>query len=304
MSDAPEFVEIDEASFFIGPVLGAAGIPAEFFEGDNLDTIMETGEAFEYGDDPNTLILQYPSHEGGVSILLELDGDAYGLINAWPFLPQVLNAEVEPLKVAASPDGRQAFVTGRVGNAAVVFFDDGYIENAPAYRTGEIFYAQFYGILTQASLAEEEEFQVSPGDEGYQELLESGRVPDENGVMTISWDDAAGMMPRFDIAPNAFEFRGPVTAIDPLTDWLVPDTAIVHVTIMRPFSDEDGNPVDEGFDLPMLIRPEMIEGGALPQPGDEIQGLAFLYGTGFSDDEEDEDEDGAGDQNDGVPLLS
>lgn len=293
MTEAPEFVEIDEQRFFNGYVLPAAGIPQEFFHPDHMGTIMEAGEAFQYENDPNIALLQYPSAEGGVSMLLDWDGDAYGLMNAWPFLPQIINAEIEPLKVEISPDGRQAFVTARVGAAAVVFFDDGFVENAQLYRDGEVVYAQFYGIVTQASPADGEDFRIGPGDEGYQELLDAGKVPDEDGALTISWADAAGMMPRFDIAPNAFEFRGPVTAIQPLTDWLVPDAAIVHVTVMRPFIDEEGNHVEDGFDLPMLIRPELVEGGKLPEPGEEMQGLAFLYGTGFADGD---DED--------VPLLN
>ena len=293
MSDTPEFFEIDEERFFNGIVLGAVGVPVEFFQPDNMGAIMEAGESFQYEDDPNVVVLQYPSSESGLSILLDWDGDAYGLMNAWPFLPKVINAEIEPLKVETSPDGRQAFVTARVGAAAVVFFDDGFVETAQQYRDAEIVYAQFYGIVTQASPADGEDFQIGPGDEGYQELLEAGKIPDENGVLTIAWADAAGMMPRLDIAPNAFEFRGPVASVEPLTDWLVPDAAIVHVTVMRPFTDEEGNPVEDGFDLPMLIRPDLIEGGKLPEPGEEMQGLAFLYGTGFADDDGDD-----------VPLLN
>lgn len=293
MSQPPEFTELDEQRFFNGIVLGAVGVPSEFFQPENMNALMEAGEAFQYADDPNVVMLQYPSSDSGLAILLDWDGDAYGLMNAWPFLPKVINAEIDPLKIETSPDGRQAFVTARVGTAAVVFFDDGFVESAQRYRDAEIVYAQFYGIVTQASPAEAEDFRIAPGDEGYQELLDAGKVPDQDGVMTISWADAAGMMPRFDIAPNAFEFRGPVTEIEPLTDWLVPDAAIVRVTVMRPFTDEEGNPVEDGFDLPMLIRPDLIEGGRLPRPGEEVQGLAFLYGTGLADDD---DED--------VPLLN
>lgn len=298
MNDTPEFVEIDEERFFNGNVLGAAGVPSEFFQPENMSAIMEAGEAFQYDDDPNAVMLQYPSAESGIAMLLDWDGDAYGLVNAWPFLPQVINAEIEPVKVEASPDLRQGFVTARVGAAAVVFFDDGFVENAPLYRDDDIVYAQFYGIITQASIGDAEELQIGPGEEGYDELLAAGTIPDEGGVLTISFTDTAGMMPRFDIAPNAFEFRGPVVAVEPLSDWLVPDAAIVHVTVMRPFTDEDGNHVDDGFDLPMLIRPELIEGGKLPQPGEVLQGLGFLYGTGFEGDDEDE-----GDEGEAAPPL-
>ena len=291
MNEAPEIVEIDEDSFPNIPLLAAAGVPEDFFEEDRMNAWLEAGEAFQIDDHPNFAVLNYPSAEGGVAMLLRWLGDAYGLVNAWPFLPTVISAEIAPLKLAVDAEGVQAFVTARMGGAVLTFFDDGFIENGPAYRAAEIAYAQFYGIANQAAPAEATEFEIGPDDEEFGQLVAAGHEVAEGGAIRISMAGAAIMVPRFDIAPNAFEFRGPVVGVEPLPDWICPDAAVVHVTVLRPFEDEDGTPLEDGFDLPILMRPGLIDGEMLPQPGEEMQGIAFLYGTGFEGDPGDDDDD-------------
>lgn len=284
MTNAPEFVELDTDAFYNDAIMAAAGIEASFYDEDNLARYLDDGVAVQGVDDANAELLQYPSEDGGVAMLLRFQQGVYDLLNAWPFLPVVLSAEVVPLKVAASPDGLQAFVTGRVGNAILTWFDDGFIENAPTYRAGDVAYAQFYGLATQAAPAEKSVFQIGPDDEDFDQLVDAGQPVNDEGLIEISISGAAIIMPRADIAPNAFEFRGPVMAVEPLTDWIAPDAAVVHVTVMRPFEDEEGNPVEDGFDLPILMRPDLVDGGHLPQPGEDLQGIVFLYGTGFDGD--------------------
>ena len=108
------------------------------------------------------------------------------------------------------------------------------------------------------------------------------------------------MAPRFDIAPNAYEFRGQVVSLAELNDWIVPEAAIARVTVMRPFEDEDGQPDAEGLDLPILLRKPLLDGDGWPQPGDEVEGIIYVYGSGFAapfDDDEGEPEAG-------VPILT
>lgn len=291
MNKTPEFVEIEEESFPNISVLAAAGVPEDFFEEDRMNALLEAGEAFQFEDQPNYAMLHYPSSEGGVAVLLRWMGDAYGLVNAWPFLPQVATAEIVPLKAAVSPEQSQAYVTARIGTSVLTFFDDGYVENGALYRDGDIFYAQFYGIGTQARTAEEAEFFIGPEDEEFEQLVALGHELNDEGNVALSLAGTALIVPRLDIAPNAFEFRGPVVAVETPEEWLTPDAAIVHVTVARPFEEEDGTPSEEGFDLPILLRPDLIEGGTMPQPGEELQGLVFLYGTGFEGDPADEGED-------------
>lgn len=284
MTMPPEFVEIDDESFYNGTVLIAAGLDADFFDEARMTAYLEAGIAVQGVDDANLELLQYPSEEGGVAMLLRFQGDAYDLINAWPFLPVVVNSEIVPLKAAVAPAGTQAFVTGRVGSAVLTWFDDGFIENAPDYRAGKVAYGQFYGLAAQLSEAESTVFQIGPGDEEFEQLVAAGQKLNEDGVITISMAGAAMCVPRPDIALNAFEFRGPVMAGELLARWITPDAAVVHVTILRPYEDEDGTALEEGFDLPILVHPNIIDGGALPRPGDEVQGIVFLYGTGFEGD--------------------
>lgn len=300
MSTKPEFLTLNAEVFYNGPALEAAGIGPDMWDEDRLSEYLEDGVAFEAEDDPNSAIVQYPSEEGGLAMLLRWDDEAYELLNAWPFLPEVVSTPASPFRIGESPEGDQALVTCQVGGAALVYFEDSYLLIRDEYRAGEVEFAQFYAIGAQLRPAGAGALEIGPDDPAYASLLESGSTPNANGNLEFSLAGAALMAPRFDIAPNAYEFRGPVVSLAELNDWIVPDAAIARVTVMRPFEDEDGQPDAEGLDLPILLRKEMLEGGDWPNPGDEVEGIIYVYGSGFAapfdDDEEDAPEAG-------VPIL-
>ena len=142
---------------------------------------------------------------------------------------------------------------------------------------------------------------IGPDDPAYASLLESGSTPNANGNLEFSLEGAALMAPRFDIAPNAYEFRGQVVSLAELNDWIVPEAAIARVTVMRPFEDEDGQPDAEGLDLPILLRKPLLDGDGWPQPGDEVEGIIYVYGSGFAAPFDDDEE---GEVEAGVPILT
>ena len=143
--------------------------------------------------------------------------------------------------------------------------------------------------------------EIGPDDPAYASLLESGSTPNANGNLEFSLEGAALMAPRFDIAPNAYEFRGQVVSLAELNDWIVPEAAIARVTVMRPFEDEDGQPDAEGLDLPILLRKPLLDGDGWPQPGDEVEGIIYVYGSGFAAPFDDDEE---GEVEAGVPILT
>ncbi len=300
MSNTPEFLTLDAEVFYNGAALEAAGMGPDMWDEDRLSEYLEDGVAFEAEDDPNSAIVQYPSEEGGLAMLLRWDDEAYELLNVWPFLPEVVSTPAAPIRVGESPEGDQAFVTCQIGGAALVYFEDSYLLTRDEYRAGEIEFAQFYAISPQFRPASEGSVAIGPDDPAYASLLESGSTPNANGNLEFSLEGAALMATRFDIAPNAYEFRGQVVSLAELNDWIVPEAAIARVTVMRPFEDEDGQPDAEGLDLPILLRKPLLDGDGWPQPGDEVEGIIYVYGSGFAapfDDDEGEPEAG-------VPILT
>ncbi|MFV0410620.1 MAG: hypothetical protein ACK5LJ_13305 [Paracoccus sp. (in: a-proteobacteria)] len=283
---APEFVTLENGDFSNLTALAAAGLSDSFFNPGQLETIIGNAVGFEGDENPDAVVMHYPSEEGGLALLATTGDGEFALMNAWPFLPEVLSTAITPLRVGVSEDGLQAIVTARIGDAVLSFFDDAYIVSAPSYRGGLIRFGQFYAICSQGRPADLSELEVDPEDPDYKDYLAAGFKPDGRGVITLPLEGTSMILPRADIAPNAFEFRGPVISVEPQEDWLAPDAAILRVSVMRPFEDEDGDQLDEGFDLPILLRRDLIEGGTFPEPGDDFQGLIFLYGTGFEEDGE------------------
>ncbi|NHF74734.1 hypothetical protein [Paracoccus xiamenensis] len=300
MSNEPEFLTLDSEVFYNGPALEAAGIGPDMWDEDRLSEYLDEGVAFEAEDDPNSAIVQYPSEEGGLAMLLRWDDEAYELLNAWPFLPEVVSTPAAPFRIGESAERDQAFVTCQVGGAALVYFEDSYLLTRDEYRAGEIEFAQFYAIGAQLRPASDGALEIGPDDPAYASLLESGSTPNASGNLEFSLAGAALMAPRFDIAPNAYEFRGPVVSVVPLNDWIVPDAAIARITVMRPFEDEEGQPDAEGLDLPILLRKPVLSGDDWPQPGEEVEGIIYVYGSGFAAPF---DDDGEGGADAGVPIL-
>ena len=298
MSTKPEFLTLNAEVFYNGPALEAAGIGPDMWDEDRLSEYLEDGVAFEAEDDPNSAIVQYPTEEGGLAMLLRWDDEAYELLNVWPFLPEVVSTPAAPFRVGESPEGDQAFVTCQIGGAALVYFEDSYLLTREDYRAGEIEFAQFYAISPQFGPASDGSVAIGPDDPAYASLQEGGAVPNGDGNLEFKLDGAALMAPRFDISPNAYEFRGPVVSLTELTDWIVPDAAIARVTVMRPFEDEDGQPDAEGLDLPILLRKATLDGAGWPQPGDEVEGIIYVYGSGFAAPFDEE-----GEAEEGVPIL-
>lgn len=301
MSTKPEFLTLDSEVFYNGPALEAAGIGPDMWDEDRLAEYLEDGVAFEAEDDPNSAIVQYPSEEGGLAMLLRWDDEAYELLNAWPFLPEVVSTAAAPFRIGELPEGDQAFVTCQVGAAGLVYFEDSYLLTRDEYRAGEIEFAQFYAISAQFRAASDGAIEIGPEDPAYASLLEGGSTPNEAGNLEFNLAGVALIAPRFDIAPNAYEFRGPVVSVNPLNDWIVPDAAIARVTVMRPFEDEEGLPDDEGLDLPILLRKQALDGGDWPAPGDEVEGIIYVYGSGFAAPF---DDDADGNEVEGVPILN
>lgn len=307
MSTKPEILTLDAEVFYNGSALEAAGMGPDMWDEDRLSEYLEDGVAFEAEDDPNTAIVQYPSEEGGLAMLLRWDDEAYELLNVWPFLPEVVSTPAAPIRVGESPEGDQAFVTSQIGGTALVYFEDSYLLTREDYRAGEIEFAQFYAISPQIRAADTGTLEIAPDDPAYAGMLEGGAEPNAEGMLEFNLDGSALIVPRFDIAPNAYEFRGPVVSVQPLLDWISPDAAIIRVTVMRPFEDEEGQPDPEGLDLPILLRKPGLEGDDWPQPGDEVEGLIYIYGSGFAapfdeDVAEEGTEEGA-EEGDGVPIL-
>lgn len=303
MSMKPEFLTLDSDAFYNGPALEAAGIGPDMWDEDRLSEYLEDGVAFEAEDDPNSAIVQYPSEDGGLAMLLRWDDEAYELLNAWPFLPEVVSTPAAPIRVGESPEGDQAFVTCQLGAATLVYFEDSYLLTRDEYRAGEIEFAQFYAIGAQSRPAGAGALEIGPDDPAYAGLLAGGSVPNAQGNLEFDLAGAALIAPRPDIAPNAYEFRGPVVSLTELTDWIVPDAAIARVTVMRPFEDEDGQPDAEGLDLPILLRRATLEAEDWPAPGDEVEGIIFVYGSGFAAPFDDDDGEDAGGADGDVPIL-
>ena len=175
--------------------------------------------------------------------------------------------------------------------------------------TDVIIPANYLKTITRAGLGKGafEAIRAEPGnvfdDPAYAGLLAGGSVPNAQGNLEFDLAGAALIAPRPDIAPNAYEFRGPVVSLTELTDWIVPDAAIARVTVMRPFEDEDGQPDAEGLDLPILLRRATLEAEDWPAPGDEVEGIIFVYGSGFAAPFDDDDGEDAGGADGDVPIL-
>ena len=119
MSTKPEFLTLNAEVFYNGPALEAAGIGPGMWDEDRLSEYLEDGVAFEAEDDPNSAIVQFLSEEGGLAMLLRWDDEAYELLNAWPFLPEVVSTPASPFRIGESPGADQAVLPCPVGGGGL-----------------------------------------------------------------------------------------------------------------------------------------------------------------------------------------
>jgi hypothetical protein len=216
--------------------------------------------------------LVWPNAQQGLAMIVKIEEDANNLVAVFPVFAEGGAQRLRLKAVQVWESGLEAQITAAWGEAEVTFFDTGFVEHRLTYEAGREYDFALVGIAYDAQPAERREMQVTHHPDVVAWMNRHRHADEEPfaAVATLHLDGMAMFLPIEAWDVDDYEFRGPVKAVEPFTDWLGQDGWRVRATVMR-FGEVDA-------DLDIVITRRAWRGSEPPQPGQDIEGCLWLQG--------------------------
>lgn len=226
--------------------------------------------------DNTVVLLGWPNKESGLVMGLRINAaqEQAELSAVWPNLANGLLYDVNLEGLILSDDGVE-------GAAEVTLPDHDQIELAFtdvhfAISHGDYLSpgprrARIIGLALGLKWADCTPVVIGPEAPSYAMMVKNGATVDHDGKIRLKTDQMAALLPH-DLAPQAFQIRGPVTAIrDDKTGVMGQSLRLLTVTVARPIQGND-------LDLMVAVTPHLWPDCGKVQVGDSIQGVVLLQG--------------------------
>jgi len=227
-------------------------------------------------DEPKGILITYPGARCGLAALVIDQGGKKALTAAWPFTTDGVEHEVRIERVMMAPDRLQAVIEGTIDDMLpLTWLDVLFPVDRAFYAEGSVHSVVLAGIAHRFSIGAMPHVRITPDAPSYAALRdEIPMAVDDDGAITIRTEGMAAIFPVKDAAPTLYSIQGPVTRIEKYTGQLFGrDVWDVRVTVAR-IGDEN----DKAVDLSVLVSDIVLDGGPLPQIGDDISTTIRLQG--------------------------
>ncbi|MEZ5773107.1 MAG: hypothetical protein R3D61_16410, partial [Defluviimonas denitrificans] len=226
-------------------------------------------------DEPEGMIFVWPTRTTGLTVLLtQIDG-AWSMTGCWPFMTSGKEHDAEIRRVVLGPDRLRAMVEVAIADTVgLTFYDYEFAAKRGLYVKGVDHRLVLSGIAHAFGPADTSPLEIGPDAPGYAALSEWSGAVGDNGKVTVQTTGMAAILPREDIAPNAYEVRGPVVKVRKHLDPMLGQPVwLVCVTVARIGED------DTDVNLDIAVAETVLEGRPLPAEGDDIEALILLQGS-------------------------
>jgi hypothetical protein len=208
-------------------------------------------------------------------LVTERDGQQE-LTALWPFTADGEEHDIRIDRVMMAPDRLQAMIEGTIGGMLeVTWLDALFAVNRGFYAAGSVHSVILAGIAHRFSVVIPEHIRITPGAPGYAAFREAEpSAVDNDGAVTIRMKGMAAIVPVEDELPTVYSVQGPVKRIMEYPLRLFDrDVWDVRVTVAR-----IGPEFEKEVDLSILVTDIVLDGGPLPQVGDDVAAAIRLQG--------------------------
>ena len=226
--------------------------------------------------EPEGMLFVWPTRNSGLTLLVERNEGQWALTGCWPFLTSGSEHDAEIEQIVLAPDRLQAMVKAQIGGElGLTYHDYEFAAHRGLYVRRVDHRLVLAGIAHAFGMADTAPIKLSPDAPSFFALSRGGEAVGEDGKITISTTGMAAIFHRPNIAPNAYELRGPVVQVrKTLNEILDQPVWLVRVTVARIGSDND---VDVNLDI--AVTATILGGRPLPEKGDEVEAVVRLQGS-------------------------
>lgn len=226
--------------------------------------------------EPEGKLFAWPTMNTGLALLLARGGEGWSMISCWPFLTNGSEHDAEIERVMLAPNRLQAMIEARIGGElGLTYYDWEFATKRGLYVSGVDHRLVLVGIAHAFGSADTAPVKLGPEAPSFSVLSREGEAVGEDGMITISTTGMAAIFQRPDVAPNAYELRGPVVQVrKTLNELLGQSVWLVRVIVAR---IGDGNDVKVNLDV--AVTAAVLNGRPLPEVGDDVQAFVLLQGS-------------------------
>ena len=226
-------------------------------------------------DEPEGMIFVWPTRNTGLTMLLTQTDGAWSMTGCWPFLTTGTEHDAEIRSVVLAPDRLRAMVEVSIADTVcLTYYDYAFAAERGLYVKGVDHRLVLCGIAHAFGPADTAPVEIGPDAPSFSALSEWGEAVGANGKIAIQTKGMAAIFPRKDIAPNAYEIRGPIVRVRKnLSEMLGQPVWLVCVTVAR-IGENDAD-----VNLDIAVTETVLEGRPLPAVGDDIEALILLQGS-------------------------
>lgn len=213
------------------------------------------------------------SENDSLMLLLYKAGPRMKLTAIWPKLDSGSRLIARITGLIKSPEGTQAhakLVLQGQPHADLCVYLSEYAFGAGLWERGGTYDFRVIGLPLHVGPADITPIRIGPDAPSHASMVAAGMKPESDGCITIHSQGMAAFFQRDDLAPNACEFRGTVTAIRDGGAFLGCPYCIADVTVFR--SDDS----DTEQRLSIAISETVWTDPARLAIGMDIQGVALL----------------------------
>lgn len=225
--------------------------------------------------EPEGVLFVWPTRNTGMTLLVVPHEGQWAMTSCWPFLTSGSEHDAEIERVVLAPDRLRAMVEARIGGElALTYHDFQFAARRGLYVMGVDHRLALSGIAHMFRPADTTPVKLGPDAPVFDALSRGGAAVGEDGMISIETRGMASIFPREDIAPNAYEVRGPVVRVrKTLNEMFGQPVWMVQVTVARIGDDND---VDVNLDI--AVSATVLDGRPLPALGDDVEALILLQG--------------------------
>ena len=226
-------------------------------------------------DEPEGMIFVWPTRTTGLTVLLTQTDGEWSMTGCWPFMTSGTEHDAEIRRVVLGPDRLRAMVEVAIADAVgLTYYDYEFAAKRGLYVKGVDHRLVLSGIAHAFGPADTSPLEIGPDAPSFSALSEWSEAVGDNGKIAIQTKGMAAIFPREDIAPNAYEVRGPVVRVRKHLDLMLGQPVwLVCVTVARIGED------DTDVNLDIAVAETVLEGRPLPAVGDDIEALILLQGS-------------------------
>ena len=226
-------------------------------------------------DEPEGMIFVWPTRTTGLTVLLTQTDGEWSMTGCWPFMTSGTEHDAEIRRVVLGHDSLRAMVEVAIDDAVgLTYYDYEFAAKRGLYVKGVDHRLVLSGIAHAFGPADTSPLEIGPDAPSFSALSEWSEAVGDNGKIAIQTKGMAAIFPREDIAPNAYEVRGPVVRVRKHLDLMLGQPVwLVCVTVARIGED------DTDVNLDIAVAETVLEGRPLPAVGDDIEALILLQGS-------------------------